>query len=40
MRARAAVGDPSFAAHLADGHDLAYLRDIDYVTRHRERFGR
>lgn len=31
MHQRAGAGDKAFASHIADGHDLLYLRDIEYV---------
>lgn len=36
MHQRADAGDKAFAGHIADGHDLLYLRDIDYVRAERE----
>jgi len=36
MHERADAGDKAFAGHIADGHDLLYLRDIDYVRTERE----
>jgi hypothetical protein len=36
MRAEAASGNVAFAAHIAAGHDLSYLRDVAYIERHSE----
>lgn len=34
MRSRASAGHAAFAEHIAGGHDLLYLNDIDYFTGH------
>lgn len=36
IRTRAAAGDAAFRAHLEDGHDRLYLRDVAHVREHRE----
>ena len=33
MRAEAKRGDAAFQAHLRDGHDVSYLRDVNYLRR-------
>lgn len=41
MRSWAAAGNTSFAGHIADGHDLLYLDDIEYLAaRTAELVGR
>jgi hypothetical protein len=37
MRAQAAAGHPAFTRHLADGHDVACLRDVDYLVHNENR---
>jgi hypothetical protein len=37
IRTQAAAGHPAFREHVAAGHDVAYLRDIDYLTRQEKR---
>lgn len=36
MRGRASSGDEAFRSHLADGHDLLYLHDIDHIRAQRD----
>lgn len=35
MRAEADKGNDNFIANIADGHDLAYLEDIEYLRAHK-----
>ncbi len=39
MRTQAAAGDRAFAGHIAQGHDLLYLRDADYIDGNRRAFA-
>ncbi|MEV5576873.1 aminoglycoside phosphotransferase family protein [Spirillospora sp. NPDC052269] len=36
MRAEAAAGHAAFSRHLDEGHDLTYLRDIEYLRRNED----
>ena len=36
MREQAAAGNETFQAHVADGHHLAYLNDIEHINQHRQ----
>ncbi|MDF2152572.1 phosphotransferase [Vibrio sp. CAU 1672] len=36
IRQQAVSGDGQFVANVAQGHDSAYLKDIEYLRRHRE----
>jgi len=38
MRAQAAAGHPAFSRHVAEGHDVYYLRNVDHVSRNRATF--
>jgi hypothetical protein len=38
MRAAADQGDESFRSHLRDGHDTAYLRDVEHLRRNGAEF--
>lgn len=39
IRSQAAAGHEGFAKHLADGHDLGYLRDIAYLEANQYSFS-
>jgi Ser/Thr protein kinase RdoA (MazF antagonist) len=40
MRSAAEAGHPAFTGHLAAGHDVLYLNDVDYVLAERATFER